>query len=238
MKQLEYRPIYTPLASYLGLLGIGYGVYSLLTGTSASWLGVSLLGIFLIQMSVTVGFHRLFCHQSFKPARGWETFLAVLATLTFYGSTIQWSGLHAAHHKYSDTQRDPHFTGWSYLLWKRNANDNVEFRVISRISKSKLHAFLHRNYLLPFLLLLIVGAFNPKLFVFGYLIPLGWLHLVNGLHQVLAHDRQGPRDLGLLEIPLFMGGEWHHAYHHKNPRASRFGALDLGYLFICLIRKG
>lgn len=238
MKQLEYRPLYTPIASYLGLSGLGFGAYFITTGTPATWLIASLIGIFFIQMSVTVGFHRLFCHQAFKTSQTWETLLAVLATLTFYGSTIQWSGLHAAHHKYSDTQRDPHFTGWSYLLWKRNANDNVELRVISRISKSKLHSFLHRNYLLPFLLLLIVGVFNPTFFIFGYLIPLGWLHLVNGLHQVLAHNKQGPRDLGLLELPLFTGGEWYHAYHHKHPRASRFGTLDLGYLFIRLIRKG
>lgn len=238
MKLLEYRSLYTPLATYLGYAGFGLGSYYLASGSSPAWLLGSLLGIFLIQMSVTVGFHRLFCHQAFSTYKPIEVGLALLATLTFYGTTIQWSGLHAAHHKFSDTNRDPHFTGWSYLLWKRNSNDNVGLRLISRLSKSQLHTSLHRLYLLPFLVLLCLGSLSWKAFTFLYLIPLGWLHLVNGLHQVLAHSKTGPRDLGILEVPLFTGGEWYHAYHHKHPKNPRFGRLDLGYLFICLIRKG
>jgi stearoyl-CoA desaturase (delta-9 desaturase) len=71
----------------LGLLGVGY----LLTG-----------------FGVTVGFHRLLTHRSFKTWPVVRYILAVLGSLAIEGPVITWVADHRKHHQYSDKEGDPH----------------------------------------------------------------------------------------------------------------------------------
>jgi stearoyl-CoA desaturase (delta-9 desaturase) len=57
---------------------------------------------------VTVGFHRLFTHRSFKAARPLELGLAVAGSLAVQGSLLSWVAIHRRHHAYSDRAGDPH----------------------------------------------------------------------------------------------------------------------------------
>lgn len=232
-----YREILTPVASYVGVAATAYAIWVVTSGqVSALWLLFSLAGIFALQMGISAGFHRLFCHSAFQTSLVWRVLLAWWGTLGIYGSTAQWCALHVSHHKHSDTDQDPHYTGWLYLLWKMNRDVPLHGRTFARLYREPLHRFTHRYYLL------VVGTttlclylVSPWLLLFAYLVPLGWLHVVNGFHQVLAHGRQGPRDLPLMELLLFTGGEWFHGHHHRSPRDLKFGFGDLGYYFIRLI---
>ena len=69
------------------------------------------LGIFLYVASglgVTVGYHRLFTHSSFKPRRILKIVLAVMGSLALEGSVTSWVATHRRHHIYSDRAGDPH----------------------------------------------------------------------------------------------------------------------------------
>ena len=62
---------------------------------------------------VTVGFHRLFTHRSFKAARALRVALAIAGSLAVEGPVIRWVADHRRHHKYSDKDGDPH-SPWRY----------------------------------------------------------------------------------------------------------------------------
>ena len=71
------------------------------------------IAIFLIMyipigLGVTVGFHRLLTHRSFKTSGGMRGLLAILGTMSIEGPVISWVADHRKHHAYSDRPGDPH----------------------------------------------------------------------------------------------------------------------------------
>lgn len=240
-KLFGHRLWMTPLASYLGFAGMVYATYALAAGAASLWWILPMLILtFMMLMGITVGMHRLFCHAAFRTSIFWHAVLAYFGTLAIYGSSVQWPAMHATHHKFSDTDKDPHYTGWRYLFWKKNRPTIFNRKIVLRQFRNPLHRFLHRYYSLVVLgtasLLVLAGGLNAL--VFCYLVPLGWLHFVGSAHQVYAHGADGPHDLPIMEFVLFTGGEWQHCHHHDKPRDVRFGKYDLGYRFIQMIRTG
>jgi stearoyl-CoA desaturase (delta-9 desaturase) len=71
------------------------------------------IAIFLIMyvptgLGITVGFHRLLTHRSFKTSPWLRGVLAVLGTMAVEGPVISWVADHRKHHAYSDRFGDPH----------------------------------------------------------------------------------------------------------------------------------
>src|SRR5690348_12036800 len=62
---------------------------------------------------VTVGYHRLFTHKSFKPKRWLKNVLAVAGSMAIQGPVVRWVADHRKHHKFSDRDGDPH-SPWKY----------------------------------------------------------------------------------------------------------------------------
>jgi stearoyl-CoA desaturase (delta-9 desaturase) len=59
-------------------------------------------------LGLSVGFHRLFSHKSFVPARWLKISLAVAGTMGLEGSVTSWVSQHRRHHTYTDQPGDPH----------------------------------------------------------------------------------------------------------------------------------
>jgi stearoyl-CoA desaturase (Delta-9 desaturase) len=57
---------------------------------------------------VTVGFHRLFAHRSFRAARPLRIATAIAGSMAFQGGVIGWVADHRRHHAYTDLDGDPH----------------------------------------------------------------------------------------------------------------------------------
>jgi stearoyl-CoA desaturase (delta-9 desaturase) len=57
---------------------------------------------------ITVGFHRLFTHRSFKSNRLLKIALAIFGSMAIEGSVTSWVATHRRHHIYSDAPGDPH----------------------------------------------------------------------------------------------------------------------------------
>jgi stearoyl-CoA desaturase (delta-9 desaturase) len=71
------------------------------------------IAVFLIMyvpigLGVTVGFHRLLTHRSFKTSAWMRGLLGVLGTMAVEGPVISWVADHRKHHAYSDRLGDPH----------------------------------------------------------------------------------------------------------------------------------
>ena len=62
----------------------------------------------LTGLGITVGYHRLFTHRSFKAGRGVRAVLAVLGSMAVEGPVIEWVATHRKHHRFSDRPGDPH----------------------------------------------------------------------------------------------------------------------------------
>jgi stearoyl-CoA desaturase (delta-9 desaturase) len=59
-------------------------------------------------LGVTVGFHRLLTHRSFRTTRPVRVILAVLGSAAVEGPVISWVADHRKHHAFSDRDGDPH----------------------------------------------------------------------------------------------------------------------------------
>ena len=62
----------------------------------------------LTGLGITVGYHRLFTHRSFKTTRTVRALLAVLGSMAVEGPLIEWVATHRKHHSFSDQPGDPH----------------------------------------------------------------------------------------------------------------------------------
>jgi stearoyl-CoA desaturase (Delta-9 desaturase) len=59
-------------------------------------------------LGVTVGFHRLLTHQSFKAKPWASNVLAVAGSMAIQGPVIRWVADHRRHHAFADQDGDPH----------------------------------------------------------------------------------------------------------------------------------
>jgi stearoyl-CoA desaturase (delta-9 desaturase) len=89
---------------------------ALVTAAWLAWGGVLhwqdlvvLAVVYLITgLGITVGFHRLFTHRSFKTTRVLRIVFAILGSMAVEGSVVEWVATHRKHHAFSDQPGDPH----------------------------------------------------------------------------------------------------------------------------------
>jgi stearoyl-CoA desaturase (delta-9 desaturase) len=59
-------------------------------------------------LGITVGFHRLFTHRSFKTGPAMRAVIGALGSAAIEGPIISWVADHRKHHAFSDKEGDPH----------------------------------------------------------------------------------------------------------------------------------
>jgi stearoyl-CoA desaturase (delta-9 desaturase) len=57
---------------------------------------------------ITVGYHRMLTHRSFRTHKATEYLFAALGTMAVQGSVIAWVADHRKHHAHTDVEGDPH----------------------------------------------------------------------------------------------------------------------------------
>ncbi|XP_062899521.1 stearoyl-CoA desaturase 5-like isoform X1 [Mobula hypostoma] len=62
----------------------------------------------LTALGVTAGAHRLWSHRSYKAKLPLRMFLAAANSMAFQNDIYEWSRDHRVHHKYSESNADPH----------------------------------------------------------------------------------------------------------------------------------
>ncbi|MFC3962464.1 acyl-CoA desaturase [Nocardia jiangsuensis] len=109
-------------------------------------------------LAITVGYHRLFTHRTFRAAPSVQVVLAVLGSMAGQGGVLSWVAIHRRHHENADRDGDPHspnlsgggFRGrargllHSHFLWMRRheypnivhyAPDLLKNRLLLRVSR-------------------------------------------------------------------------------------------------------
>ncbi|RZC41952.1 hypothetical protein BDFB_014972, partial [Asbolus verrucosus] len=140
-------------------------------------LRISISAILLYQfgrLGITAGVHRLWSHRSYKAKWPLRLILTFFSTLAFQHSVIDWAKDHRLHHKFSETDADPHnakrgffFSHVGWVLCRRHAQ--VEEK-LNQIDVSDLWAdpilkYQHKYYYsLMFLICFVMPTFIPMYF--------------------------------------------------------------------------
>ncbi len=74
-----------------------------------------------VGLGISMGYHRLHTHRSYRLPQWLEYFLAICGTLSLEGGPIFWVATHRIHHQYSDKPGDPHSprdgAWWAHIGW-------------------------------------------------------------------------------------------------------------------------
>jgi len=82
----------------------------LLWGRLVSWHDLALFAVMYLVTAagITVGFHRMLTHRSFRTHKQTEYAFAVLGSMAVQGPVIAWVADHRKHHAHTDVEGDPH----------------------------------------------------------------------------------------------------------------------------------
>ncbi|OAL54817.1 hypothetical protein IQ07DRAFT_501530 [Pyrenochaeta sp. DS3sAY3a] len=227
------------LVVFIPLAGLYLTTSTPLTRPTLIW---TVLYYFLTAFGITGGYHRLWSHRCYSARLPLRLVLAFTGAGAIQGSIRWWSANHRAHHRWTDTKKDPYdaLRGFvfSHIGWMVLNNDpKVKGRTdISDLDSDPIVVFQHKHYG-KFLLF---SAWGFPMLVAG----LGWGDWWGGLVYAgimracfvqqatfcvnsLAHwigeqpfdDRRTPRDHMLTALVTM--GEGYHNFHHEFPSDYR-----------------
>lgn len=97
-----------------------------------SWSALAVcVGLYFVtgMFGITLGYHRLLAHRTFKAPRWLERTLATIGVLALQRSPLEWVGHHRMHHSFTDTPKDPHDSRkgfwWSHIGWMCFTNPEI-----------------------------------------------------------------------------------------------------------------
>nr|ABX71630.1 acyl-CoA-delta11-desaturase [Lampronia capitella] len=258
----------------LNLITFGYGHLAAIYGiylcfTSAKWATIVFAFVLYIcaELGITAGAHRLWSHRSYKAKLPLRLILLLFNTLAFQNTAIDWVRDHRMHHKYSDTDADPHnatrgffFSHVGWLLTRKHPEVKRRGKDIDMmdIYNDSLLKF-QKKYAIPFvgLVCFVIPTLMPMYFwnetlnnswhiatMLRYIVNLNMTFLVNSAAHIWGYK---PYDKSIkpvqnITVSILILGEGFHNYHHVFPwdyRTSELGNdfLNFTTLFINLFAK-
>jgi len=214
---------------------IGVPLYGYFYGYSWSmWLAMFLV-LGANGMSITMGYHRLWAHNSFKAHWLIRLPLVLFGAAATQNSVLVWASGHRRHHRHvDDNEKDPYSAKrgfwFSHIGWMLRAypSGTVDFSNVKDLQRDPLVVWQHKWYVPLALATNIIPAA-----VIGWalgdvwagLLLVGFLRLVISHHTTffinsLAHiwgrrpytEENTARDNDLLALLTY--GEGYHNYHH------------------------
>ena len=172
-------------------------------------------------------YHRFVSHRSWECPRWLEVSLLFLSAGYSLTPAIAWASVHKKHHRFVDTEKDPHgpvHSFWHNLkigLWPVQIKYAGRSVLRDDAYKAQYDYYWHINILFLILSTVTVGWYV-------WFATVGYLYLTLVMVNMLGHDSDGNwRNSHLLSIPL--AGELYHKHHHENPGDPRFGLMDWPY---------
>ncbi|XP_023246138.1 acyl-CoA Delta(11) desaturase-like isoform X2 [Copidosoma floridanum] len=252
--QLVWRNIILFAVLHTGAL---YGVY--LAFTSAK-IATTIFAFLLYQISgfgITAGAHRLWAHRSYKATWQLRLLLVIFNTLAFQDSAIDWARDHRMHHKYSETDADPHnatrgffFSHVGWLLCRKHPQVREKGKGLD-MSDLYSDPILHFQkkyyiYLMPIVCFVIPmlipvylwnetwtnAYFIPTILRYTFTLNMTWL--VNSAAHLFGNK---PYDKFINPaqnrgVAIFALGEGWHNYHHVFPwdyKTSELGTYGFNF---------
>lgn len=215
----------------------------------------TIFGFFMIYftgISITMGVHRYYSHKAFKTNKYVRCFLVMLQTTTAMKSVITWVRDHRTHHKFSETNADPHnskrgffFSHIGWLLVRRHPDVIKKGKTIdmSDVEQDPIVRFQKNHYLKIFVLLGVIlptaipcMLWNETVWNSFFILVVaritGCWNLtwsINSFtHSSMFGSKPYDKNIAPVEtafVSLFTLGEGMHNFHHTFPwdyRASAY----------------
>jgi len=108
------------------LIGL-YGVVNVpVTLPTFIW---SVVYYYMTGVGITAGYHRLFAHRAYKARQPFKFIIMMCGAGAVEGSVRWWARDHRAHHRYTDTDKDPYnahhgfwYSHMGWMLMKQDPN--------------------------------------------------------------------------------------------------------------------
>lgn len=97
-------------------LGCLYGFYLILTSAKLLTSLWAFIMVYTSGFGITAGAHRLWSHRAYKANWPMRLMLVLLFTITGQRHVYQWALDHRVHHKFSETDADPHNAKRGFLF--------------------------------------------------------------------------------------------------------------------------
>jgi stearoyl-CoA desaturase (delta-9 desaturase) len=108
-RQEKFQRLSVLIFTIVPFVGLGFAILMFWgSGLSPVDAGIALFFYLFTGLGVTIGFHRLFTHQSFSATRPLKIALALGGSMSVQGAIIDWVSTHRRHHAFSDQNGDPH----------------------------------------------------------------------------------------------------------------------------------
>ena len=211
------------------------------------WFQVGLFLFYYIAtgLSITLGYHRLFSHLSFKAKTPVKLATALFGACAFENSVLDWCSDHRKHHKHVDHEDDPYDISkgfmWAHIGWllfkltpelpMDNVNDLKRDRLVMWQHKWCIPLAFFLGFAVPALLGFLwngaTGALGAFLLagVFRVFAVQHSTFFINSMcHSVGSQpysSRCSARDSAIMA--LFTFGEGYHNYHHEFQHDYRNG---------------
>jgi len=183
-------------------------------------------------LSITIGYHRLFAHRSFKSHPLLDWILIICGAAALENSALKWCSDHRRHHKYLDTEKDPYSItkGFfhAHMGWILE-NKPSPLEKINDLEKNPALKFQDKHYNLLFiffgiLIPMSLGFFWGRPFgalFWGVFLRITLVHHFTYFINSLCHyvgttpydSKCTSRDSWYMALLTF--GEGFHNYHHK-----------------------
>ena len=225
-----------------------------------SWKALA-LAIFLhyvaVGVGISMGYHRLHTHRSYKLPVALEYFLAVCGTLSLEGGPIFWVATHRVHHQFSDRPGDPHSpregAWWAHIVWlltgeTKHNNTRLMAKYAPDLAKDRFYTLLNNYHWVPSVILgvILFAIGGWSFFLWGTFARIVFgLHatwLVNSATHMWGSRRFNTRDDSRNNwwVALLTFGEGWHNNHHAHPTSARHGLawyeLDVSWIQITLLK--
>jgi len=193
-----------------------------------------------VGLGISMGYHRLHTHRSYKVPRALEYFFAICGSMTLEGGPIFWVATHRIHHQLSDLPGDPHSPRdgafWSHMGWilfgaTNHNNTRMMGKYAPDLMKHKFYVWLNNYHWVPVTLLAFalgaIGGWSMVMWGIALRIVAG-LHatwLVNSATHMFGARRFNTRDDSRNSwwVALISFGEGWHNNHHAYPTSARHG---------------
>jgi stearoyl-CoA desaturase (delta-9 desaturase) len=189
----------------------------------------------LTGMGVTIGFHRMLTHRSFRPHPVVKFLLLMLGSMAVEGPAIEWASTHIKHHAHADQEGDPHspVEGFfhAHIGWMFKDPDPNAALYGRHLLHDPLVVFVNRTFVLwaalSLLIPFLIGGWTGLLW--GGLVRIFLTHHVTWSVNSVCHTF-GKRAFDTPDqsrnewlVGLLAFGEGWHNNHHAFPRSAFHG---------------
>jgi stearoyl-CoA desaturase (delta-9 desaturase) len=230
---------------FLGLHVVCIGVF--FSGIHSLDLMLCVMCYFARMFGITAGYHRYFSHRSYKTSRPFQFFLACLGCSALQKGPLWWSAHHRQHHRFSDTEDDPHSPiirsiWWSHVGWiMARDHDETDTKVVRDWLRFPELRWLNVFHWIPGIVLGFlcwwIGGWSGLLW--GFFVSTVLLYhgvfTVNSLCHLFGRRRFATKDQSRNNwfVALITLGEgWHNNHHHYQSSANQgfyWWEIDVSY---------